>query len=368
MMNHRERFRALMNYEPIDRMPLYYFGTWYETKVRWAEEGLTGFEVADRSLGPQLPEMDPDWEQGMWGAHGLVRTGPISGRKEEVLEEDDDSVVVRTSLGAIQRRSKGGSTIPEHIEEALKPTRAAWRKFKRMLDPSDSRRRPQGWETAASRLNEGETTRAFLAGSLYAWPREWLGVEAISYLAYDDPALYEEIIETVADHFMELLGPVLDRVTFDLAYFFEDCCFRNGPLFSPDCYRRYYHGHYRRMVDFYHRKGVKRALLDSDGKTDALIPCWLESGLDIVFPIEVGTWRADPVELRQRFGKQLRMMGGVDKHVITQGEDAVRAHLQRLVPLVREGGYIPLPDHRIPPDCSLQQFRDYVRIFREVLG
>ncbi|MBT3292204.1 MAG: hypothetical protein HN380_33055, partial [Victivallales bacterium] len=97
---------------------------------------------------------------------------------------------------------------------------------------------------------------------------------------------------TVADHFMRLLGPVLERVPVDLAYFFEDCCGRNGPLFSPTTYRAFYDQHYRRMVEFYHGHGVRWVLLDSDGKTDPLIPCWLESGIDILFPIEVGVWQA----------------------------------------------------------------------------
>ena len=99
-----------------------------------------------------------------------------------------------------------------------------------------------------------------------------------------------------------------------------------------------------------------------------MLPCWLESGIDIVFPIEVGVWEADPVELRQRFGRRLRMMGGVDKHVIPQGEKTIRRHLEHRRALVEEGGYIPLPDHRIPPDCSLEAFRTYLRVFKEVFG
>jgi hypothetical protein len=62
------------------------------------------------------------------------------------------------------------------------------------------------------------------------------------------------------------------------------------------------------------------------------------------------------------------MMGGVDKHVIPKGEAAIREHLRELQPLAREGGFIPLPDHRIPPDCSLEQFRSYIRIFKEVFN
>jgi hypothetical protein len=79
-----------------------------------------------------------------------------------------------------------------------------------------------------------------------------------------------------------------------------------------------------------------------------------------------GTWQADPVALRRRFGRDLRMIGGVNKHVIPRGERAIRASLEPLGGLVALGGYIPLPDHRIPPACSLDQFRRYVDVFRSV--
>mgnify|MGYP001795414270 CR=1 FL=1 len=69
---------------------------------------------------------------------------------------------------------------------------------------------------------------------------------------------------------------------------------------------------------------------------------------------------------RRQYGPRLRMMGGFDKHVIPQGEAAIRAALEPLRPVVEEGGFIPMPDHRIPPDCALEQFRTYVRVFKEV--
>ncbi len=122
------------------------------------------------------------------------------------------------------------------------------------------------------------------------------------------------------------------------------------------------------MIEFYHSAGVRHVMIDSDGKVDDLLPCWLDSGFDIVFPIEIGTWRADPREFRRKYGRRVRMFGGVDKHVIPQGEAAIRAELEPLRPLVEEGGYIPIPDHRIPPDCSLDQFLTYVRVFKEVFG
>jgi hypothetical protein len=363
-MNARERFHAIMGYQESDRLPCWYFGTWRETRERWLSEGLHEADDVATATG-----MDPDWETGMWDVHGMVNVGTISREPRQVLEETDTDRVVRTSLGAVHKESKLGSSIPHHIEEALKPTRQSWDRFKRFIDPADPARRPADWQAKAEEIKHA-THRVFPfnAGSLFAMPREWLGVEAVSYLAYDDPVLYEEIIECVADYFMALLGPVLDRVTLDFGYYFEDCCFNTGPLISPEIYRRFYDRHYRRMIEFYRSKGVRFILLDSDGKVDALIPCWLDSGIDIVFPIEVGTWRASPADLRRRFGRRLRMMGGVDKHVIPRGEKAIREHLAALAPVVEDGGFIPLPDHRIPPDCSLDQFRTYVSVFKEVFA
>ena len=365
-MNHRQRFRALMNYEPIDRMPLYYFGTWRETKARWQQEGLPGCEVSDRCEGPQLPEMDPDWEDGMWSAHGLVNVNPISPHPQEILEETDDYRVVRTPLGAVLRGSKRGSSIEHHIEEALQPTRASWERFKTFINPDTPERHPSAWESKADALNQRETLTPFCVGSLFGWPRNWMGVEQLTYLSYDDPLLFEEIIDYLTEYYITLFRPVLEKAHFDFAYIFEDCCCKSGPLLSPATYEQHYAKYYRRLSDFCHDMGVEFILLDSDGKVDALLPHWLASSVDIVFPIEVGTWQSDPTVMRRQYGKDLRMVGGIDKHVIPQGEAAIRQHLEHLKPLAAEGGFLPMPDHRIPPSCSLEEFRTYLRVFQEV--
>lgn len=364
-MNHRERYLAIMNYEPYDRMPVYFFGTWPETRARWKEEGLDS-EPSGSSQGPQVPGMDPDWEKGMWNAHGLVKTRPISHEPSTILEEKDDYRIVKTPLGSVLKEGKEGSSIPMHIEEALKPTRESWERFKKFIDPDDPERRPDNLEELIEKLNARDCVTTFLAGSLYGWPRDWMGVEALSILPYDDPVLFEEIIEHMCDYFIALYRPFIEKVTFEFAYFFEDCCFKNGSLFSPDTYRKYYHKYYKKMIDFYHDHGVPFVMMDSDGKVDDLVPCWMESGFDMIFPIEVGTWKADPGEFRKQYGKELRIFGGVNKNVIHRGEEAIRAELEPLRPLAEQGGFIPIPDHRIPPDCSLEAFYTYIRVFKEV--
>ncbi|MDO9542745.1 MAG: uroporphyrinogen decarboxylase family protein [Kiritimatiellia bacterium] len=366
-MTDRERFNAIMNYQPVDRMPAYYFGTWSETLTRWRSEGLTakGNDDITNDDITVATGMDPDWESGMWNVHGIINIHAIVPGQSEVLEESDTYRIVKLSTGAVEKQSKIGASIPQHLVEALQPTRESWNRFKTFLNPEDPARYPPDWKARAKALNQRDRVTACFGGSLFGWPREWLGIEAISYLAYDDPGLYEEIIEYLSEYFMQLLAPVMKMTKFDFAYFFEDCCFKSGPLFSPATCKKYYHKYYRKLIDFYRAMGVRHILIDSDGKVDDLIPCWMESGFDILFPIEVGTWRANPVILRQQYGKALRMIGGVDKHVIPLGEKAIREHLKPLKELASEGGFIPLPDHRIPPDCSLKAFRTYIRVFKE---
>ena len=108
--------------------------------------------------------------------------------------------------------------------------------------------------------------------------------------------------------------------------------------------------------------------IDSDGMVDDLVPCWLESGFDILFPLEVGTWGATPAKMRQKFGDDLRMFGGVDKKILSRSPEEVRAYLTELKKETDKGGYIPIPDHRIPPDISLKNMQDYVEIFHQVFG
>ncbi len=373
-MNGRQRFAEVMGYGKPDRSPVLYFGTWPETKVRWKEEGLDAVMMMGDSAGPQIPEMDTDWEMSpdgkgnIWNNQGLLEPWPRPEGKWETVEEDATTKTLRTPFGGLVQVSKTGSSISHTLKHDLDPTRESWEIYKKALDPSDKTRWRPGWEERVKQINAREHMTCFFGGSLFGRLRDALGVEAISYLPFDDAALYEEMIEFQTEYYMALNKPLLEKASFDFAYIFEDCCFNTGPLLSPDLYRTYFDRRYRRMIDFYHKMGVKYVLIDSDGKIDDLLPLWLESGFDIIFPIEVGTWKASPVAFRKKYGKWMRMMGGVDKHVIPRGEKAIRAEIEPLKEIVAEGGFIPMPDHRIPPDCPLDQFRNYVDIFKDVFA
>ena len=51
--------------------------------------------------------------------------------------------------------------------------------------------------------------------------------------------------------------------------------------------------------------------------------------------------------------------------VMNKGEMAMRAEFERLLPVMRTGGFIPSVDHQTPPGVSLDNYRTYIRLFGE---
>ena len=105
--------------------------------------------------------------------------------------------------------------------------------------------------------------------------------------------------------------------------------------------------------------------LDCDGCIDKLVPIWLQNGVNTMFPIEVGTWGASIAPWRAQYGRELRGIGGMDKRVLAYDRDAVDRELERLKPLVEAGGYIPCPDHRLPPETKWELVQYYCEQFRK---
>lgn len=366
-MNNRDTFNKIFNFEKVDRMPIYFFGTWPETKVKWVEAGYDYKGSLKSHAGPQIKGMDNDWETAMWGSHGLFNINPISNLYK-ILEDHEDYYIFMNSTGSIEKQLKGMASINQTLEYGLKPTRDSWEEFKKLLDPNDKRRSPEDLDERIKKLEEKDLVRFFYGGSLYGWLRNWMGVENISYFMFDDPELLEEMVSYLTDFFITVTKKALSKVEMDVAYIFEDCCGASGPLFSPNIYKDIFSKYYKKLCAHYKEMGVNNILLDSDGDSDILIPYWLDDGVDIVFPLEVGTWENSPEKLRKKLNKKVKIFGGINKHIIPKGKDAIREHLLEIKDAVDEGGIIPIPDHRIPPDCKIDSMYEYIEVFNEVFN
>ncbi len=357
-MTDRERLSATLHYRPRDRCPMMDFGFWDETLEAWRRQGLPADADPDVFFG-----MDTQW-----------RTAPIDvGMRPQfqakLIEDRGNIELVQQTDGVICMRPKRSASVPLYVDWTLKD-RASWQEhYKWRLDPSLPERIPPNWPELAEQHRDRDYPLSITAGSLYGWLRNWMGVENVSLLIYDDPKLFAEMVETVADCILGTLERAFgEDADFDYAHMWEDMCYNCGPLISPRTFRDFLVPHYRRISAFLRQRGVDVLLLDCDGKIDHLLPLWLEAGVNAHFPVEVGTWGADPVTYRKQYGKQLLMMGGVSKLALAAGRQEIAAAVRHLAPLVDEGGYIPFCDHRVPPTVPFENYWFYLAQAREVFG
>ncbi len=384
-MNNRQRAMAVLNYESYDRLPVVHFGYWRETLEKWAGEGHITQEEAkgwgdnnehDVTIARKLG-FDFNWSN-CFG----VGTGLRPWFEEKVVETMDDGMEkVLNRDGVIVLRKKGATSIPAEIDHLLK-TRKDWEEhYKHRLVYHEDRvtesrtrvgDRMVRFDAGGSDhlcTGEREEPLGIFCGSLFGIIRDIVGVTGVSYMMMEDPELYDEIINTVGDLCYRCTKSVLETgAKFDFAHFWEDICFKNGPLVIPSVFHEKVGPHYRRITDLCHQHGITVVSVDCDGCIDALVPTWVENGVNTMFPIEVGTWNASIAPWREKYGKGLLGVGGMNKVVFSQDRAAIDAEIERLKPLVDLGGYLPCPDHRIAPDGEWDNVQYYCERMRQVFG
>ena len=366
-MNDRERFSAIMHYQPFDRCVIQDFSYWEETIMAWHYYGLP--KEVDLSGTEEFFGLDPMWS----GLGANVMLCPTFETK--LLEDDGEFQVIQQGDGTIIRKAKLLSSIPKQLDHTLKD-RASWAEhFKRRLDPENPDRLPADLDERLAAVADDK--RSFplstSCGSIFGQLRNWMGLMGVSYVQYDDAELFAEMIETIGSCIVGTLEKLLARaraagVTFDYGSMWEDMSFAQGPLLGVPAFEAHCVPQYKRISRLLKEHGTDLIMLDSDGDTRLLIPGWMEGGVNIAFPLEVGTWNSDPVEVRRRFGKELRIAGGFSKRILARGTDAIAAEIDRLAPLVEAGGFIPFCDHRVPPDVSFSNYLFYVERAKQVWG
>jgi hypothetical protein len=366
-----DRFHACMSYGAPDRVPNHEVGVWVQTKLRWRDEGLPIDDLHwDWFVGEERWDLDPR-------EYIDVRFDMVPPYEEKVLERDGETEIIQRANGVVSRALVTGEAegMRASMDEYLRfpvTTPADFAAIKRRYRPSSPSRYPafwrelhlDGWRMRRHPLILGRNCSTL---GYYWRAREWMGTENLSYAWYDEPALMQEMMEFITDFTIETARPALEAgVAPDYVFLNEDLSMKNGPLLSPDTYRRFILPQLKRLVAFLKGAGVRWFIVDTDGNCELVIPHFLEAGVDAIWPLERAS-DMDPAAVRRRFGKELRLWGGVDKRVLARDAAAIDAHLRELQPLVADGGFIPTVDHLVPPDVSLENFEHYMARKRQLL-
>jgi uroporphyrinogen decarboxylase len=321
-MNSRERFRETMQYGKPDRVPYFEEGIGDEVLRAWQKQGLR----PDANLSRMFP----------------------SDQREEILLE----------LEPIPKPKAWPTSKPEL--EALR----------RSLDPHDSRRLPakwpecvRAWQTRNHVLMLRVHRGFFLSMGVHGWRR----FTEVARLVIEDPELVREAMTIQGEFAAKLAERVLREVEVDGAVFTEPIGGNDGPLISPQMYEEFVLTSYEPVFDVLGRYGVETIVFRTFANSRILIPSILKWGFNCLWACEVNIEAMDYRDLRQEFGRDLRLIGGIDLDALRHDREAIRREVEEKVPpLVADGGYVPLADGRIREDVPFENYVYYRRLLEKV--
>ncbi len=367
MMTTRECFCNTLLFQPADRVPNYDFGPMNPSRQMelWHAEGLPRDTDVGRFFG--LDHM----EENAWS----INFGPIPGVPNQgVISETATEVIRRDGWGAVSSSPKNAD-MAEGAFRAVRhgiETREDWERLKDQFRADEPLRYPDHWDEdnwaqRVARWKHRTYPLTQWGPSMVGEIKSVMGFENFCIQLHEDPELIEEMMETRTQLALDILGRAFDEVDFDVFHFWEDIAYNNGPILSPAMFERFAVPRYKRLSDFFRNKGGKIVSVDSDGDIRELIPGWLRGGVNHFWPMEANAGM-DVVALRREYGHAFSMRGGVNKYALLEGKEAIDRELDRIAPVVQDGGYIPSIDHGIPVGVTFENLCYYHERKKEVLA
>lgn len=176
-------------------------------------------------------------------------------------------------------------------------------------------------------------------------------------LAYD-PSTATALLDKLTDFKIRLWDMLLDKLgdLAQVALEADDLCTQQGPLISPDMYRKLIKPRHKKIFQFIKKRSPKAMYIffHSCGAVYDLIPDLIETGVDILNPVQVSAAKMDTLTLKKEFDKDITFWGGgVDTQKILpfgtpqQVRDEVKKRVDDLAP---GGGFVFATVHNIQAD------------------
>lgn len=182
------------------------------------------------------------------------------------------------------------------------------------------------------------------------------------YAFYDHPELMHQMNNDLLEYNCEAIETLCTFCRPSFILLAEDLSYNKGPMISKECFDEFLAPYYRKIVAVMKRNGII-PIMDSDGDVTQCINWFKEVGIEGIGPLEriAGT---DVNQIRKDHPDFL-LIGGFDKTIMHKGESVMRREFERLLPVMKQGGYLLSVDHQTPPEVSLEQYRQYVHLLKE---
>ena len=323
-MTSRERFLTTMRLGTPDQAPCF-------------DEGIR-------------PEVIRAWQdQGLSGENDLIRMVPMD--RKETLETDLYPIPEITDWpGEMHRLDR----------------------FRKHLNPFDKKRLPKAWPAKVAAWGRREHALMLYVHEgffLTMGVEDWQRFMDVMYLLVDQIDLVREMMRIPGEFAAALAQRVLQEVEIDAAIFSEPIGGNDQPLLSPAMYEDVVLNSYTPLFDVLRRHGVETIIFQTYANARLLIPLILKWGFNCLWSCEAETNAMDYRNLRKEYGRELRLIGGIDLDAVLWGRQAIERELTTKVPpLLETGGYAPLADGRVRDDMPLSNYLYYRKRLNEIVA
>jgi len=321
-MNSRQRFLEVMQFGSPDRVPYFEEGIRNEVLKVWRKQGLgRGIDIQRLFPSDRFEELEPD-----------VDPVPAVKKWPALLSE----------LKSLQK------SLNPHDESRL---------------PRDLRDHMKAGKTREYTLFLRVHRGFFLSMGVRGWNRLAEVIEALVF----DPQFVRKSMSIQGEFAAKLAERVLQSVDVDAVVFSEPIGGNDKPLISPKMYEDFVLSSYEPILAVIGKYGVKTIIFRTYANARLLIPSILKWGFNCLWACEVNIAAMDYRDLRREFGRDLRLIGGIDLDALRRGKEAIKREIEdKVPPLLAEGGYVPLADGRIREDVSFENYAYYRRLLETV--
>ena len=321
-MSSRDRFRETMSYGRPDRVPYFEEGIRKDVLRAWRTQGLAS--AAD------LAEMFP------------------SDHRERMQVDLEPRPKLAAKLDKITNLKK----------------------FQRRLNPADKKRLPRKWSRCVRKWQSRDHVlmlyvhRGFF---LTMGVGDWRSFADVMVLLMDQPDVVNKRMQIQGEFAARLTDRILEVVDVDAVVFSEPIGGNDRPLISPQMYEKFVLKNYEPVLEVLRHHKVATICFQTFANARILIPSILKWGFNCLWACEVNIDAMDYRSLREEFGRDLRLIGGIDLDALREDKEAIRREIEEKVPpLIEEGGYIPLADGRVRADVPFENYVYYRQLLEKV--
>lgn len=198
-------------------------------------------------------------------------------------------------------------------------------------------------QAAAFRESTERAILGLFGGSMFEIPQMLYRMD--NYLTY--LVLHPEEVKRLSERLCEIhlrdlekwlaaVGPYIDIIVFG-----DDLGGQNGPLISPEMYRRYFKPYHRKLWNRAKELSDVKVMLHCCGSIRELMNDFIDAGLDAINPVQISSAGMDSSALKKEFGDRISFWGGGcdTQDIMPKGTpEQVQKHVEEQVSALGEGG------------------------------